>query len=617
MQTETLPAGTILHGRYRIERALGSGGFGHVYLSVDLQTNMQYAVKEYIVTGTSGKAQLEHEAQVLSQLHHPNLPAYLAAFDERGHYYVVLGYIEGNDLTDYVRVVRQKNEVIPIARLMEWTLSICDAVAFLHSQRPAIIHRDIKPDNIRITPSGTAILVDLGNAKTAADGARTLFFIRHQGTPGYAPLEQYPGGTGTDERSDIYALGGTLYFALTAQEPPSVSDRNKAITQKQPDLPSLQERLAQNPPNVQQEPKQFRLGISKPAKPAPRHSRHIAQLGMLPPELLQKLDAIIHRAMAMRPQDRYQTVTELSKDLKNVLKALPASTTPATTKARPVDIHSTQPDLPMLYEALQTVPDASQAVQAQPTPNPGTPSIPHLRCPRCSAELLRSAPYCPHCGNPLPQSGPPKNQPGTPHIDQGSPKRSQSQDIASMNTLLVPPQPTAADPSKQAAPYSPIPSQRRTEDQQRQMLQRSSQVIPAISRPNGSYTAPARTAPSAVHPNVKPFMPALPTSTSSQSPASSRSAPSLTPNSQQDRLRGSMIILVMVIVVAIIVALLLLAFLHNQHRLVWTHSGSLTISTLVGNILCNSKYTLHASFCSAMVMWPAHFSLSWLHAVSG
>src|SRR6476469_3511791 len=127
MQTETLPSGTILHGRYRVERALGSGGFGHVYLSTDLQTNTPYAVKEYLVTGANGKAQLEHEAQVLSHLHHPNLPAYLTAFDERGHYYVVLGYIEGNDLTDYIRVVRQKNEAIPIARLMEWILSICDA----------------------------------------------------------------------------------------------------------------------------------------------------------------------------------------------------------------------------------------------------------------------------------------------------------------------------------------------------------------------------------------------------------------------------------------------------------------------------------------------------------
>ena len=134
MMMETLPSGTVLHGRYRIERVLGSGGFGHVYLAVDLQTNQQYAIKEYLVTGASGKAQLEHEARVLSQLHHPNLPAFQAAFDERGRYYVVLGYIEGNDLTDYIRVVRQRNEVVPLARIMTWIISICDAVTFLHRQ---------------------------------------------------------------------------------------------------------------------------------------------------------------------------------------------------------------------------------------------------------------------------------------------------------------------------------------------------------------------------------------------------------------------------------------------------------------------------------------------------
>src|SRR5215467_359075 len=247
---ETLPSGTLLRGRYRVERVLGSGGFGHVYLAVDLQTAQQYAIKEYLVTGASGKAQLEHEARVLSQLHHPNLPAFQAAFDERGRYYVVLGYIEGNDLTDYIRVVRQRNEVVPLARIMTWIISICDAVTFLHRQNPPVIHRDIKPDNIRITSDGMAILVDLGNAKATADGARTLFFIRHQGTPGYAPPEQYPGGSGTDARSDIYALGGTLYFALTTHEPPSVSVRNQSLQQSRSTLPSLQESLANNPPEV-------------------------------------------------------------------------------------------------------------------------------------------------------------------------------------------------------------------------------------------------------------------------------------------------------------------------------------------------------------------------------
>jgi serine/threonine protein kinase len=245
---ETVPSGTILHGRYRIERVLGSGGFGHVYLAVDQMTNQQYAVKEYLVTGPSGQEQLKHEATVLSQLHHPNLPAFQDAFIERGRYYMVLNYYEGNDLTDLIRMARQRNEAIPLSQIMGWILAICDAVVFLHNQRPIVIHRDIKPDNIRITSSGVAILVDLGNAKAAADGARTLFFIRHQGTPGYAPPEQYPGGSGTDARSDIYALGGTLYFALTAHEPPSVSARNQSIQQRQPDLPSLQERLAANPP---------------------------------------------------------------------------------------------------------------------------------------------------------------------------------------------------------------------------------------------------------------------------------------------------------------------------------------------------------------------------------
>src|SRR5207247_5805866 len=112
----------------------------------------------------------------------------------------------------------------------------------------------MNPYNIRITPNATAILVDLSNANTTADGARTLFFIRHQGTPGYAPQEQYPGGTGTDTRSDVYALGATLYFALTAQEPPSVSNRNQFIQQGQSDLPSLQEKLAQNPPEESPDP---------------------------------------------------------------------------------------------------------------------------------------------------------------------------------------------------------------------------------------------------------------------------------------------------------------------------------------------------------------------------
>src|SRR6185503_4891245 len=112
------------------------------------------------------------------------------------------------------------------------------------------------------------------------------------------------------------------------------------LQQKQPDLPTLQDRLAQNPPENQQEPRQFRLGVSKPARPTPRHSRHLAQLGQLPPELLRKLDAIIQRTMAMKPKDRYPSVTDLSNDLRIVLRALPSSTIPPAPR-RPIDPHST------------------------------------------------------------------------------------------------------------------------------------------------------------------------------------------------------------------------------------------------------------------------------------
>src|SRR5438067_804756 len=398
---ETVPSGTILNGHYRIQRVLGSGGFGHVYLAIDLRTNLQYALKEYFVTGSSGQAQLQHEARVLSQLHHRNLPAFHEAFDERGHYFVVLSYIEGIDLTDRIRVARQRNEIIPLPQIMRWILSICDAVQFLHNQQPVVIHRDIKPDNIRIMPNGTAILVDLGNAKATADGARTLFFIRHQGTPGYAPQEQYPGGTGTDVRSDVYALGATLYFALTSQEPPSVSTRNQSIQQGLPDLPSLQELLANNPPETSPDANaghQFRLGVTKPTKPAPRHIRHLAQLGKLPPEVLDQLNRIIKRAMAMKQRDRYPSVAEFSSDLRKVMAALPAQPASPSPSPRPGDPNSTQPDLPLLYDTIQAAranadQSASRTVSDQPTQP--------MTCPRCGTALVQQATFCPGCGSSL------------------------------------------------------------------------------------------------------------------------------------------------------------------------------------------------------------------------
>jgi serine/threonine protein kinase len=435
---ETVPSGTVLHGRYRIERVLGSGGFGHVYLAVDLISNLQCAVKEYLVTGTSGQEQLQHEATVLSHLQHKNLPSFQDAFMERGRYYIVLSYIEGQDLTDLIRTVRQRNEIIPIPQIINWLQAICDAVTFLHCQQPIIIHRDIKPDNIRITPVGTAVLVDLGNAKAAADGARTLFFIRHQGTPGYAPPEQYPGGSGTDARSDVYALGATLFFALTTHEPPSVSVRNQSIQQGLPTLPSLQEYLQKNPPEEGPEAlaarQQFRLGITKPSKPAPRHSRHIAQLGTLPSQLLAQLNAIIQKSMALNPNSRYQHVTDFLQGLREVALALSPSPIPPTPPQPPADPHATQPEL---HEVPQEAKEQASrdSGEASPGSQPTPPSSPaNTTCSRCGKSLAPKAVFCPQCGTAVAgKANPPKsNQQAQMHNES-------LRDIAAEETQLIPP----------------------------------------------------------------------------------------------------------------------------------------------------------------------------------
>jgi serine/threonine protein kinase len=525
---ETIPSGTILHGRYRIERVLGSGGFGHVYLAVNTESNQQCAVKEYLVTGTSGQEQLKHEAKVLSQLHHPNIPAFLDAFMTQGRYFVVLNYIEGHDLTDLLRMARQRNTFIPIAQIMQWMLAICDAVMFLHNQHPIVIHRDIKPDNIRITPNGTAVLVDLGNAKAVADGARTLFFIRHQGTPGYAPPEQYPGGAGTDARSDVYALGGTLYFALTGQEPPSVSTRNQYVQQHQPDLPSLQTRLAENPPENNPEAnalRQFRLGVTKPGKPAPRHSYHLAQLETLPPELLNQINLVLQRSMALKPKDRYQYVADFANELRRILNALP---TPPQSPTGGPSPYSTQPDLPQLYEALQAAKENAKQGEDSHSPAPQQASQ-TIACPRCGNTLSSKAAFCPRCGTSL----------SNPQPDNVATAQPQNRDIAGEQTLLVKP----ARENKKA----PGSSAQRPGQANQPMTQAQSHAATATA---------ARTSSTAHTQNGNNGSPSNP----GQKQTSGNSKQNLSLSS----LNMKVVIALIVIVVLLIVVILILGLTHHQ-----------------------------------------------------
>jgi Tol biopolymer transport system component/predicted Ser/Thr protein kinase len=209
-----LPAGSTLSQRYRIIRLLGQGGMSRVYLAEDIRLGVQVAVKENLQAGPEARQQFEREAQILARLSHPNLPRVIDHFTDRqsGRQYLVMDYIEGEDL----QAIMKRSGPVPEQTALAWVGQVLDALEYLHRQRPPVIHRDVKPGNIKITPQGRAVLVDFGIAKMGGPAGSTLTGARAV-TPGYAPPEQY--GMRTTERSDVYSVGATLYTLLTGRVP--------------------------------------------------------------------------------------------------------------------------------------------------------------------------------------------------------------------------------------------------------------------------------------------------------------------------------------------------------------------------------------------------------------
>ena len=210
-----LSRGQILNNRYRIVQLLGQGGFGAVYRAWDLNLKRPFALKENLDLSQESIRQFEREASFLADLHHPNLPRVIDCFliSEQGQY-LVMDFIEGKTLEE---IMEHSGKALPENQVIPWIKQVCDALGFLHSQKPPVIHRDIKPANIKITPGGKAVLVDFGIAKAYYGQMQTTLGARAV-TEGYSPPEQYGYGI-TDSRSDIYSLGATLYHALTGQRP--------------------------------------------------------------------------------------------------------------------------------------------------------------------------------------------------------------------------------------------------------------------------------------------------------------------------------------------------------------------------------------------------------------
>ncbi len=293
------PGNKLNNDRYRIVKLIKQGGFGAVYRAWNLDLNGPCAIKENFDTSPEAQKQFSIEASMLFNLRHPNLPRVLDYFIIPGQgQYLVMDFIEGEDLQeklDHMSGPISETDVIP------WFEKICDALEYLHNQKPPIIHRDIKPANIQITSQGEAMLVDFGIAKVHVPQKKTTMGARAV-TPSYSPPEQYGHGV-TDARTDVYALGATLYTLLTSREPPvsvdilsgnvSPPDPARRINRKiSPHISTAIERAMQLDKSQRfQTVSEFRLALNSPLRPSGLQRQPKA----LPPSPMLKLQSWVRK----------------------------------------------------------------------------------------------------------------------------------------------------------------------------------------------------------------------------------------------------------------------------------------------------------------------------------
>jgi len=229
-----LSANSILQNRYRIVRQLGAGGMGTVYEAIDQRVSCVVALKQTLL-GTNAEARqaFQREAALLANLRHASLPKVMDYFGEGDGEFLVMEYIAGHDLAALLDL---RGHPFPQEQVVRWADQILKLLEYLHTRQPPILHRDIKPANLKVTDQDELFLLDFGLAKGATGQMPTVQTDRsvYGYTPVYAPLEQIH-GRGTDPRSDLYALGATLYHFLTGQAPPGAPARFDAIENDQPD----------------------------------------------------------------------------------------------------------------------------------------------------------------------------------------------------------------------------------------------------------------------------------------------------------------------------------------------------------------------------------------------
>jgi len=264
----TLEKNTLLHNRYRVIEILGQGGMGSVYRAIDENLGVAVALKENLFTTEEYMRQFRLEAVILANLRHPNLPRVSDHFELKDEgQYLIMDFIEGEDLRnrmDRIGMISEEDAA-------QIGAAMCDALAYLHSRKPPILHRDIKPGNVKITPDGHIFLVDFGLAKVYQGNNQATTTGARAMTPGYSPPEQY-GTARTDPRTDFYSLGATLYAALCGVIP--------------------EDGLARAMDNAQLTPLRKRN-----------------------PKISRRVSSAIEKAMAVDPSDRFQSAEDFKKAL--------------------------------------------------------------------------------------------------------------------------------------------------------------------------------------------------------------------------------------------------------------------------------------------------------------
>ena len=256
-----LTVGQIFDGKYKIIRILGEGGMGKAYLARNSKLGTLWAIK-MVRKDPASPVDFLAEPNIMKKLNHPSLPRIFDIIEDADNIYIVLDFIDGVSLDKELEEHTKFSEEM----VVEWAKTLCDVYIYLHEHKPnPIIYRDMKPSNLMKTPEGTVKLIDFGIAREYKVDAKSDTLLL--GTKGYAAPEQ-EGLAQTDERSDIYSLGVTLYHLLT--------------------------------------------GIS------PREALGFKPLRQIDPQFSEGLEIIIRKCVMPDPKDRYQSARSLLNDLNQI-----------------------------------------------------------------------------------------------------------------------------------------------------------------------------------------------------------------------------------------------------------------------------------------------------------